>query len=106
MSKVVACALALVALSLVACAPDRASSSPATTGAAAGDERPIARVYASKCGSCHVPVTPGSRSRDEIERAMSRHGKRLNLTAEQWTAMVDYLAPAMQARTGADQNVR
>jgi hypothetical protein len=106
----------LLAFGLAAC------STPATTTAAAdptaqtrttealvGDARPISQIHASKCGSCHVPVQPGTRSRDQIEAAMSRHGKRLRLTQAQWTAMVEYLAPAVgsvQAKTDGDQNVR
>jgi hypothetical protein len=97
--------LAILSVALSACA---ASGPGATTGAASdtGGERPIARLHASKCGSCHVPVAPGTRSREAVERAMERHGRRVRLTAEQWTAMIEYLAPPLQARSASDQNVR
>lgn len=106
----------LLASGLAAC------SSPATTATAAAepvtptrptetlvaDARPISQIHASKCGSCHVPVQPGTRSRDQIEAAMGRHGRRLKLTQAQWTAMVEYLAPvgSVQAKRESDQNVR
>jgi hypothetical protein len=55
----------------------------------------VATLHASKCGSCHVPVEPGTRSRSHLETAFARHEaqKRVKLTAEQWDAMVEYLAP-------------
>jgi len=51
------------------------------------------KVWRSKCGSCHVPVEPGTRSRATIESAVSRHRTRLALSNEQWSSLVDFLAP-------------
>jgi hypothetical protein len=69
-----------------------AASSPRADEGARGEPQRIAAIHVSKCGSCHVPVEPGTRSRDELERALDRHQKRLHLTREEWNAMVEYLA--------------
>lgn len=55
----------------------------------------VATLHARKCGTCHVPVEPGTRSRAHLESAFARHEaqKRVRLSAEQWDAMVEYLAP-------------
>jgi hypothetical protein len=60
-----------------------------------GEGPSVARLHASKCGSCHVPVEPGTRSRSHLESAFARHEaqKRVRLTAQEWDAMVEYLAP-------------
>jgi hypothetical protein len=76
-------------LSLGACttapAPGAGSAPPSGRDA-------IAKVHASKCGSCHTPPDPDTRTREHIEDAFSRHRKRVRLTDEQWAMMVDYLA--------------
>jgi hypothetical protein len=75
-------------VSLVACA-----ARPAPSGASAPTERDvIAKVHASKCGSCHTPPDPDTRTREHVEDALSRHRKRVRLTGEEWAMMVDYLA--------------
>ena len=89
---------------LVACGGASSSSThPATAspgfGAGPGDDEPqVAGVWRSKCGSCHVPVEPGSHSRSSIETALQRHHKRVRLSDEQWTQLVDFLAPKEQAK--------
>jgi hypothetical protein len=57
----------------------------------------IARIHRAKCGSCHVRVEPGERTRAELEEAFTRHRKRARLSEEQWAQMVDYLAAAADA---------
>ncbi len=52
----------------------------------------IATMHVSKCGSCHAPPVPKTRTRQHIEDAFSRHKKRVRLTDEEWAMMVDYLA--------------
>jgi hypothetical protein len=74
--------------SLVACAAGPASSGPS----APTEHNAMAKVHASKCGSCHTPPDPGTRTREHIEDAFSRHRKRVLLTNEEWAMMVDYLA--------------
>jgi hypothetical protein len=55
-------------------------------------QRHVAEVHRAKCGSCHVRVEPGTRTHMELETALVRHRKRVHLTEEEWTQMVDYLA--------------
>ena len=52
----------------------------------------IASSHRAKCGSCHAHVEPGEKSREQLERALSRHHKRVRLSDEDWALMVDYLA--------------
>ena len=52
----------------------------------------IARIHKSRCGSCHLRVEPGERTRDQLDAAFTRHRKRVHLTEEQWGEMIDYLA--------------
>ena len=84
------------AAALVACGGASSSSSHAAT--ASSDEPQVASVWRSKCGACHVPVEPGSHTRDAIETALQRHHKRVRLSDEQWTQLVDFLAPKEQAK--------
>ncbi len=53
---------------------------------------PIARVHRARCGSCHVRVEPGERTRVQLEAALARHRKRVHLSEGDWALMVDYLA--------------
>lgn len=68
----------------VACAPFEA---PATTAAARAAE-----LWSSKCGSCHVPVEPASRSREALETALQRHRRRVRVSDRDWSELVDFLA--------------
>jgi hypothetical protein len=92
---------ALPALALAGAIAGCAPASPAVSATAAdgafptpaeGAGRPIADLHAHRCGACHTLPAPGTRSRAHLEDAVVRHRKRLRLTAEQWHAMVDYLA--------------
>lgn len=98
-------ALGLVASSLgslTACGSAQgAEASPANTAAAAtsaeSDQEHITAVHLAKCGSCHVRVEPGTRSRGEIELALGRHHRRARLTDREWALLVDYLAKDPEA---------
>jgi mono/diheme cytochrome c family protein len=52
----------------------------------------IASIHRSKCGACHTPVEPGTRSRPVIESALKRHRVRAKLSERDWAELVDYLA--------------
>ena len=52
----------------------------------------VARIRTSKCGVCHAPPQPGSRTRAHLEDAFTRHRTRVRLSNDQWAAMIDYLA--------------
>jgi hypothetical protein len=93
--------LALTALALAAANTGCAPASPPVSATTAdgvgmapadGEGPPIADLHAHRCGACHTLPAPGTRSRAHLEDAVGRHRKRLRLTAEQWHAMVDYLA--------------
>ena len=76
-------ALAALAIALGACSPASAPETPR-----------VAKIRRTQCGRCHSPPEPGNRSRAEVEAAATRHSSRVRLTAEEWTAMIDYLAPS------------
>jgi hypothetical protein len=69
-----------------------AGRSTAREDAVPPSEPAIASVYRSRCGACHVPIVPGENSRAYLEKAFDRHRKRVHLSEDQWSAMVDYLA--------------
>jgi hypothetical protein len=72
----------------VACASgSQGRASNATSG-----EPTIAVVHARGCGKCHALPEPGAHARTELEAAFGRHSKRVRLTADEWRAMLDYLA--------------
>jgi hypothetical protein len=77
-------ALALEALG--ACAPQLA-----TPEVPNGHEH-VAEVHKAKCGNCHVRVEPGTHTHLELETVFARHRKRVHLTEDEWTQMIDYLA--------------
>jgi hypothetical protein len=54
--------------------------------------RAVAAIHTAKCGNCHVPPEPKSRTRAHLEDAFTRHRTRVHLSDEQWAAMIDYLA--------------
>jgi hypothetical protein len=66
---------------VVACAPPLPADAPA-----------VAQVWLGRCGGCHTRVEPGTRSHAELEGALARHHKRVRLSDEEWTQMIDYLA--------------
>jgi hypothetical protein len=80
-ARVATCLTALGLLALGACTPASAPDSP-----------PIATMHRNQCGRCHNPPEPGTRSREQVESAATRHARRVRLTHEQWSAMIEYLA--------------
>jgi hypothetical protein len=54
--------------------------------------RAVASIRATKCGNCHEPPEPRSRTRAHLEDAFTRHKTRVHLSDDLWAAMVDYLA--------------
>jgi hypothetical protein len=87
-------ALLVLAMTTMACANAPAAES-------ARDESPIASLHHRKCGSCHVPVEPGARTRAELEPALARHEKRVKLTRGEWDAMLEYLASSSKSAKAA-----
>ena len=81
-------ALAAAVASVAACgaSPGPGASSPSQ------DPTTAAAIHRRKCGACHVRPEPGTRTRAHLEDAFTRHQRRVHLTPEQWSAMVDYLA--------------
>lgn len=63
-----------------------------TSKVATGEDLPIMRIYHSRCGACHVPVKPGTRTGDELTRALAKHRKRVRLTERQWDELTFTLA--------------
>ncbi|HZU81940.1 MAG TPA: hypothetical protein VE987_03440 [Polyangiaceae bacterium] len=78
---------------------------PLASAPAPASDADIAAIHASKCGRCHAPPEPKTRTREHLADAFGRHRTRLRLSAEQWAALVDYLgageaaAPAASERT-------
>lgn len=85
-------------LLVVACA----GAEPRTESAA--NRPPIAGVHASNCGACHAPPEPGTRTRDALDAAFSRHRsqKRVRLSPDEWTQMADFLAAPQNSRRAAN----
>jgi len=59
----------------------------------------IATTITLRCGTCHRAPEPGTRAREALGPALSRHRKRVRLTEEQWEAVLDYLARGGGATT-------
>jgi mono/diheme cytochrome c family protein len=83
--------LLLFAFAAGACESERPVNDP--TGAR--------KTIASRCGACHAPPKPGVRARDTLPPVVARHHARVQLTEEQWRAVVDYLAAPADATTPA-----
>ena len=79
---------------LVACGAGLSGSETASGESAA-------TIEARKCAACHRPPDPGVRKRDYLETALSRHRNRVHLRAEQWRAILDYLAVRPSSATPA-----
>ena len=95
--------LAFTTLALASVTGCATEPSPQLRAASVSHPR-AAEIWSDKCGACHVPVEPGSRSRQVIESAMVRHQKRTKLTASEWREIVDFLSdsPARTADNRAD----
>jgi hypothetical protein len=81
--------LLLTMPALMGCEPDRPPN------AAPG----IATTITTRCGTCHRAPEPGTRARESLGPALSRHRKRVRLTEEQWDAVLGYLARGSGATT-------
>ncbi len=92
--------LCALLLSSAACGGPYAGDAPARS-----EDSPIATIHRHKCGACHVRPEPGTRTRQHIEEAFTRHKNRVHLTPDQWSAMVDYLAEptTTEGAVGAQQ---
>lgn len=73
-------------------APCTAKSNAVTAADTDSPQPAVAKVWASRCGSCHVRVEPGTRDRAHLESAMTRHRSRVKMDEAQWPALVDFLA--------------
>jgi hypothetical protein len=80
-------ALGLALASLSGCGPQAPAADVPTP------LRHIAEVHKARCGNCHVRVEPGTHTRDALEAAFPKHRTRVRLTDEEWTQMIEYLAP-------------
>jgi hypothetical protein len=80
--------LSLVAAIGLVLAPLAGACSPASSP----DAPPIAAVHRTQCGRCHAPPEPRTRPRAQVEIAASRHARRVRLSADEWTAMIEYLS--------------
>ncbi len=52
----------------------------------------VAAIHKAKCGACHKRVEPGLRTRDHLETALKPHRKRVPMTEENWSLLIDYLS--------------
>jgi hypothetical protein len=85
----IGCVVAFLGAGLAGCG----TGAPAQTGTAvAARDQAIASMHVTKCGACHTLPDPKTRTRRHLEEAFTRHKRRVHLTAEEWAAMVDYLA--------------
>ncbi len=74
------------------CASNAPCAAKTSVTAADTDAPPVAKIWASRCGSCHVRVEPGTRDRATLETALKRHRTRVKMDEAQWGSLVDYLA--------------
>ena len=90
-----ACASLAIALTLAAaCGGER----PELEARSPGEATAIARLHKSRCGTCHLRVEPGQRTRAHLEQALSRHRKRVRASEAEWADLIDYLAAPDEAR--------
>ncbi len=70
--------------------------------------REVAEIHHAKCGGCHKRVEPGKRTRDKLEKALVKHRRRVNMSEQNWSLLVDYLAqsPAPAASAQAPTTPR
>ena len=74
------------------CASNAPCAAKASVTSADADAPPVAKIWASRCGSCHVRVEPGTRDRATLETALKRHRTRVKMDEAQWGSLVDFLA--------------
>jgi hypothetical protein len=83
-------------VALVAYGPALLACGPPPHADGVGETARAADIHRAKCGSCHVPVEPGTRSREELTQALARHKKRVNLSDAEWASMIEYLTGGAQ----------
>ena len=93
LSSLLAPSMVSIVSMVVGCAGSAPSPSTVTS---TPSEAKGETIWAAKCGACHVPVEPGSRQKRDLESALQRHRKRVRLSEEQWTELVDFLAQSPQ----------
>jgi hypothetical protein len=76
----------------ITCADACGGRTVAATDPGRVTQPPIVQIYLGRCGMCHERVAVGTHSRQDLDQALMRHRKRLRLSPEQWTQLVDYLA--------------
>jgi hypothetical protein len=52
----------------------------------------VVAVHKVQCSRCHTAPQPGTRTKPYLVDTFARHKKRVHLSQEEWTAMIDYLA--------------
>ncbi len=52
----------------------------------------VASIHKANCGRCHRRVEPGLRTHEHLEDALRAHRKRVTMSEENWSLMIDYLA--------------
>ena len=55
-------------------------------------EGAVADIRAHACGRCHMAPEPRTRTRLQLETAITRHRSRVRLSDDDWGKLVDYLA--------------
>ena len=86
MTRLLVVLLAVFSVWAIACAP-AVSAEPVPEPL-----QHVAEVHKAKCGNCHVRVEPRTRTREALGEALLRHKKRVHLTDEEWSTMIEYLA--------------
>jgi hypothetical protein len=84
--------LARLTLATATAATAACSPAPDAAGAAVAPTAPIALVHQHQCSRCHRLPPPGVHPRSYLEQALAPHHKRVHLTDEEWTELIDYLA--------------
>jgi len=79
--------LGLILMTEAGCAPE---APPADVPPALAH---IAEVHKARCGKCHRRVEPGTRTRDKLLAVFPKHRSRVHLTEDEWSQMIEYLAP-------------
>ncbi len=77
---------------LIALAAATACSPAADHAASTAPVPAIAEVHKHQCNRCHKLPAPGLHPRAYLEQALAAHHKRVHLTDEEWTQLIDYLA--------------
>jgi hypothetical protein len=69
-----------------------ACASPSPPAESTPREGAVADIRAHACGRCHMAPEPRTRTRLQLETAITRHRSRVRLSDDDWGKLVDYLA--------------